>query len=283
MERLLKYCLSLILVALMFSCENVSNETYHKLTESERKILSSEYTQLALRLEKGSPKHMRLLEKAIRINPENDIAWKELSVPYLYRGMFKEWSHHINEAVRLNPQAWQSRRAYDKLFYLRDYTGAIYDLDATDTLTNNVVDYVSNTSVDFLRGLSYRGLNDYENSKKYFNKYIEHETKEVGEEFIDESAFLYLGIIANDEGNFDLSLEYLERAEKYETSVAEVDYYKCVALLNKGEFERAKRALAKAREKFEDDKRLRSYYYEPLGRIYISDIEKLEMKLREAT
>lgn len=283
MGRLLKYCLSLIVVIQIVSCDNLSNETYHKMSESERKILSSNYTQLAMKLEKGSPDNMKLLEKAVRLNSDNDLAWKELSIPYIYRGMYKEWSLHINEAVRINPQAWQSRRGYDKLHYLRDYTGALFDLDRMDTLTPQTVDYVSNTSVDFLRGLCYLGLKDFDNSKLYFHRYIDYESREVGEEFIDEDVFLYLGIIANYEKQYDLALEYLSRAEKFEVSIADVDYHKGVALLNKGQYELAKETLLSAREKYKDDNYLRSFYYEPLERIYFSDIKYLEAKLQEAS
>jgi len=281
MVKLLKYCLSLLaIISLICSCDNMSNETYHKLSEAERKTISLEYTQLAQKLEKGSPDNMKLLEKAIRINPDNDLAWRELSIPYLYRGMIKEWSDCINEAVRINPQSWQCRRGYDKLYYLRDYIGALYDLDVMDTLTPNVVDYVSSTSVDYLRGLCYLGLKDFENSKKYFNKYIEYEKKEVGEKYVDEDVFLYLGIIANYENDFDLALKHLDRAEKFEVSVAEVDYHKGIAFLNKGEYELAKKTLMVARKKYEEEKFLQSYFYEPFERIYISDIITLEAQLQ---
>ncbi|NNF21025.1 MAG: hypothetical protein HKN67_03720, partial [Saprospiraceae bacterium] len=66
----------------------MSNETYHHMSPDERRTLSADYTQLAKRLERGSSQNMRLLEKAIRINPSNDLAHYELSIPYLHNGMY---------------------------------------------------------------------------------------------------------------------------------------------------------------------------------------------------
>ena len=126
----------------------LSNETYHHLSNDEKRKMSADYTQLSKYCERGSPKNMRLLEKAIRINPDNDLAYRELSLPYLYAGMISEWSSHMAKAVALNAEAWQGWRGYQKLYFLRDYSGALFDFDATDTLTFNKVDYPQNISVD---------------------------------------------------------------------------------------------------------------------------------------
>ena len=63
------------------------------MTPDQRRKLSSEYTQLAKKLESGSSKHMRLLEKAVRINNTNDQAHFELSLPYLYNGIYDKWDY----------------------------------------------------------------------------------------------------------------------------------------------------------------------------------------------
>jgi len=134
MERLWKYCLSIIVMTLVFSsCIELSNETYYHLSWDERRKLSADYTQLAKRLERGSPKSMRLLEKSVVIDPNNDLAWRELSLPYLYAGKIKAWNEHMSKAVDLNAEAWQAWRGYQKLYFFRDYSGALFDFDATDT------------------------------------------------------------------------------------------------------------------------------------------------------
>jgi tetratricopeptide (TPR) repeat protein len=281
MEACLKYCLSFLVGILILSgCDMISNETYHKLSINERRKLSADYTQLAMRLEMGSPKNMRLLEKAIRINPKNDLAYHELSIPYLYRGMLKEWAEYSNTAIKLNPQAWQGWRGYYKLFYFRDYGGALFDLDATDTLTVDQTDYASNMSVDYMRGLCYLGLKNFDKAEEYFNIYIEKETAENGAAYVDENAFLYLGIIKNYRKDYMAAVQQFERALLYETGIADVHYHKARALYAMGQNQEAEIDLEKAKTLMQEQKYLRGYFYEALEQIYESDIKRLEAHIK---
>ena len=276
MGSLQKYCLSLFIVlCVMSSCNNLSNETYYHMSDELRKSKSMEYTALAGLIERGSPKSMRLLEKAVRLDPNNDSAWRELSLPYLYAGMIKEWNENITKAIEANPQAWQSWRAHDRMYYFRDYAGALYDLDATDTLTKNQVDYAQNTSVDFLRGVCYLGMHDYPKSEEYFNIYIEDERSKVGDKFIDETAFLYLGIISLYKDRYDEAILYLKRGIKYEDGYADYHYHLARAYCYLGNNEKALKETEIALQKFDDNNHLQGYRYEALEQIYRTQITEL--------
>jgi len=277
MEKLLKYCLSLIIILYGFSaCDNLSNETYYHLTDEEKKSKSIKYTSLAALVERGSPKSMRLLEKAVRLDPNNDIAWRELSLPYLYAGMIKEWNENIGKAIEINPEGWQSWRAHDRMYYFRDFAGALYDLDATDFLTVDQVDYAHNASVDYLRGVCYLGLNDYPKSIEYFNKYIEDEKSKVGDKFVDETAFLYLGIIAIHKENYSLAIKHLLRGIQYEDGYADFHYHLAKAYCYLGDHKKASLEIETALKKYDDKNRLRGFRYEAFGQIYRSQITELK-------
>ena len=271
-------CLLILSIALS-SCLKLSNERYDHLSIDERRALSAEYTQLAKRLETGSPKNMEILDKAVRINPRNDLAWRELSLPYLYAGLFEEWNNHITKAIELNPEAWQAWRGYDRLYYFRDYAGALFDLDASDTLTRDQVDYPQNRSVDYLRGLCYFGLNDYSKSIEYFNKYIEDEALKLGDAYIDESVFLYLGLIYEKQGDYLEAIRMFDRGLKYEDSYADFNYHKARLHCYMDNLAIAKKEFNKAREKYEDGNRMRAYRYEAIGELYLSDYDKLYEQL----
>lgn len=280
MVKLLKYCLSIFIVAILFcSCFELSNETFYHLTWDERKKLSIEYTHLAKLLERGSPENMRLLEKAVIVDPKNDLAWRELSLPYLYAGMIKDWNENMSKAVELNAEEWQAWRGYQKLYFFRDYSGALFDLDATDTLTRNQVDYPQNISVDYLRGLCYLGLKQYDKSTEYFQKYIKDESQKVGEKYVDETAFLYLGIVANYQEDYETAIGYFNRAIAYESGPADIDYHKASAMLKLGEIDKAQELLLNAKKKFKDDERLKAFFYEAIEELYIQDIRTLEARL----
>jgi len=277
MENLWKYCLSVcILICVMSSCDNLSNETFFHLNDKERKAKSLEYTTLAGLLERGSPKSMRLLEKAVRIDPNNDRAWRELSLPYLYAGLIEEWNETITKAIEINPQAWQSWRAHDRMYYFRDFAGALYDLDATDTLTKNQVDYAQNTSVDFLRGVCYLGMHDYPKSEEYFDIYIEDERSKVGDKFVDETAFLYLGIIALHKNEYKKAIKQLKRGIKYEEGYADYHYHLARAYCFLGDDKKASTQIEIALKKFDEDNHLQGYRYEAVEEIYRAQIIALK-------
>lgn len=281
MGSLLKYCLSLcVAICILSSCDNLSNETYYHMSDEERKTKSLDYTALAGLLERGSPKSMRLLEKAVRLDPNNDRAWRELSLPYLYAGLIEEWNKNITKAIEVNPQAWQSWRAHDRMYYFRDYAGALFDLDATDTLTKNQVDYAQNTSVDFLRGVCYLGMHDYPKSEEYFNIYIEDEQAKVGDKFVDETAFLYLGIIALYKDNYSQAIEYLKRGIKYEEGYADYHYHLARAYCFLGDIKQASSEIEIALKKFDDNNHLRGFRYESVEQIYRAQIVNLSESIK---
>ncbi|NNE14865.1 MAG: tetratricopeptide repeat protein [Saprospiraceae bacterium] len=284
MERLLKYCLSLCLASFLFmSCDNIIKETFHKMTVEEKKQLSKDYVRLANLTERGSSKAMRILEKAVRLDPQNDQAWRELSLPYLHAGLYSEWSENMRMAIEINPENWQGWRAYDRLFYVRDYAGALFDLDATDTLTKNQVDYLQNTSVDYLRGLCYLGLKDYNKSIEYFNIYIEDDKKKVGDKFVDETAFLYLGIVYLKEDKYQEAIQNLQRGILYEEGNADFHFHLARAYCFLGDLDEARKQLTIAKKKFEDRNAMRGFRYEAIEQIYLSDILELEADLNIGT
>jgi len=246
---------------------------------NERRKSSADYTQLAKRIAKGSPQNMRLLEKALRLNPLNDQAHYELSIPYLYSGLYEKWNLHISKAIELNPEAWQGWRGYSKLFYFRDFGGALFDLDATDNLTIDKTDYIENMSVDFLRGLCYLGLKNHIKASEYFKRYILKESETIGNQFVDERAFIYGGIIYNYEKEYEKAIEYFDRAILYKPEIADASFHKSKSLLALGKAELAQVEIRKARKLFEDGKFMKGYYYEAIEQIYVSDLEQMEAQL----
>lgn len=74
-------------------------------------------------------------DKAITLCPALSYAWFEKSVPYLKRGLFVEWRKLIDKAVELDPLQHLGYRGWCRYQFLRDYKGAIEDLEKLDQLT----------------------------------------------------------------------------------------------------------------------------------------------------
>lgn len=279
MENWWKFCLSGLVILSIASCDRLSNETYHKLSEHEKRQLASNYLGLSKLLEQGSPKNMRLLEKAARISPQNELVWRELASPYLTRGFYKEWNAYSEKAIALNPEAWQAWRGHSKLFYFRDYGGALFDFDVTDTLTVDKTDYVHVTSVDYLRGLCYYGLKNYDKSKEYFHLYLEEENAKTGTKEIDASAYLYLGIIENYYQNYEQALELLDKGIAVNEEMADLNYQKAFAHFMSGNISDAVAEIEQAKTLFEEENYHKSRFYEVIDQIYERDLLELEAEI----
>lgn len=279
MENWWKYCLSVMVMMSMTSCDRFSNETYHKLSEHEKRKLASNYLSLSQLLEDGSPESMRLLEKAARIYPQNELVWKELAAPYLTRGFYKEWNQYYEKAIALNPKAWQAWRGHSKLFYFRDYGGALFDFDATDTLTVDKTDYVHVTSVDYLRGLCYYGLKNYDKSKEYFELYLKKENEKTGTKEIDATAHLYLGMMQNYYQNYDQAIKTLEKGIEVNGELADLYYQKAYAHFMNGQISAAAVELERAKNLFEEDKYHHNRYYEVIDELYQRNLTELEAEI----
>lgn len=283
MENYWKYCLSLVLLSFLGACDHLSKETYTHLEIGERRKLSSDYVGLSKRLEQGSPDQMKALEKACRLNPRNEQAWTLLSAPYLYRGLYDEWHSHLEKAIELHPEESAPIRGMNKLFYFRDYAGALYDFDLTDTLTVDKPDYIyinrKAKSVDYMRGLCYLGLKNYDTADQYFIKYYETESSKTGSIEIDNTAFLYRGMMANEQQDYTKAITILNEGLEYGWPTADLYFQLAFAEFMSGNSIGAKQSLARCRELFDDGKYNRHRLYEVIGQLYERDINELNVEI----
>src|SRR4051812_11845421 len=84
----------------------------------------------------GSKASQLQFDKAIELCPGFDYAYFEKSVPYLKRGDFISWKKLIDKAVELNPTGYLAYRGWCRYQFVRDYRGAIADLERLDSLVS---------------------------------------------------------------------------------------------------------------------------------------------------
>jgi len=224
----------------------------------------------------GSPETMSRIERAIEIDPTYCDAVRELSVAYLKRGIPHKWKTEMDKAVICNPQIWQPFRGYNYLWFYRDYKKAIADFNASDTLTPNFIDAPQGHSVDYWRGIAYLGLNDYENSIYFFDKYINKEIEDSGEDWVELTAFLYRGIAYYENNNFEEALKNFDKQIHYAKQTADGKYYKALILQQQDKNEKALEVLNEAIIDFNDEFFNERPYVETLRQIYIQDLEQLK-------
>ncbi|WP_027077275.1 tetratricopeptide repeat protein [Maribacter antarcticus] len=176
---------------------------------------------------------MKAFAHILEIDSTNADAYREVSIPYLKRGIPHEWEKWMKGALQYDAIKWQPYRGYNYLWFYRDYQRAIADFNASDTLTP-YLEYPQGHSVDFWRGIAYLGLKDYENSIVYWDKPITKETKDTGEDWVELEAFLHRGIAHFEWGNAEKAIENFDKAIHYFKQNADRKYYKALILKNQG-------------------------------------------------
>lgn len=266
MEKLLKFCLSLVLALLIYSCQSKEEKVGKAINFGKRAGYQ------------GSPICMNAFAYALEIDSTNAEAYRELSIPYLKRGIPHKWKEWIDKAVLYDPIAWQPYRGYNYLWFYRDYKKAIADFDASDTLTPHI-DYPQGHSVDYWRGIAYLGLKDYETSINYWDKHISKETQDSGEDWVEINAFLYRGIAHAELGNHQQALHDFDKVIYYFKKSADAKYWKAKILYQQGEHKQVLDLLSEAENDFNQGFYNSRPYVETLYQIYLSDIMELKSSL----
>lgn len=283
MEISLRLFLSLTLVFVLISC---SNENHEHLSEEERKQLSKDiwYEELSKHgfngPFQGTPKSETLLDKIIELDSNNCDALREKSVPYLKRGIPHRWKTFFDKAVACDSIKWQPWRGYLYLYFYRDYDKAIADFNASDRLTPNYIDAPQGQSVNYWRGMAYLGKSDYQNSINYFQIHIKTELEEVGEEWIEPSTFLYLGIAQYEQNDYEEAAINLSKVLNYNNgNSADANYYLSLIDLETGNIEDAERHLKASMANYEKGYFRYRDYVEEIRQIYAKDLTDLQKEI----
>lgn len=280
MAKSLKYSLSLFALIMLGNCKE--SDDFKEYSLSDRKKMSIEYLENGEKnFRQGSPENMELIEIAIKLDQNNAAAWRELSVPYLKRGMPHEWKLLFDKAVEIDPIAWQGWRGYLKLFFYRDYESAINDFNATDTLTPSFTDYPQSMSVDYLRALAYLQLDDKKTALDYFTKYIDEVTAKSGENWVDVDAFIHRAIVLIKLKELEKAKLDLEKCLKHYSSSSDAYYHLSRINYQLDNKEIAKEQITEAKRLFKKGYYMHRPYVETFGQIELSDIEEIEKKIVE--
>lgn len=202
-------------------------------------------------------------------HPDYSDAFFERSVPFNKRGEYYTGFYYLNKAVDLEPKKHLGYRGYMKLRFLRDFKGALKDLDRLDSLTPKVVDAPWGENIDFLRGECHYGLGSYAKALEYFNLSVEHQ----GADWADIQTIVYQGLCNYELGNYANAKASFEDALSQYDKTPEAHLGLGKTLLQMGDTMNARNALntAKVNIAFKRD----DPYKEFLNEIYLGDIQKL--------
>jgi tetratricopeptide (TPR) repeat protein len=202
--------------------------------------------------------------------PDYSDVYFEQSVAFNKYGYHDKGFELLDQAVDLDPIMHLGYRGYMKLRFLRDYHGALADLNRLDTLTPNFNDAPWGENIDFLRGECYYGNKDYQKAIEYFERNINNQL----EGWADIQSFVYLGICEYRLKNYNQAIIQLNSALQHSDKTTEAYFYLAKVYKAMDSLPKSKEYLIKSKENLaykHDDA-----YNEYLNEIYLSDIIELE-------
>ena len=279
--RLSTLFLSLFLLFLgLQSCQR-QEDLYFRRSHSEvapAEELAELLVQGSFRHYQGSPSHQLVLREALHHNPNSALVNRELGVAYLKRGYANEFPRYYGRAAELDPTTWIGWRGYFYLYFYRDYQRAIEDFNALDTLTPNVIDHPQSQSVDYMRGIAYHQLGDYNFAHYFLNKHLEFEAEHGGGRYTSSVAYLMHALNWRALQNNTKALEVLDLALSWGSRMADLHYYRALILYEEGRLPEARAALDKARQGYTEDWYHERAYVEEFYQVYPEDFDALEEK-----
>jgi len=284
MSRLPNLLIFSMLAIIFFGCQ--SSESFYKkeIAEADKPKLADQLIAARGNYYQGSIGEQMIIREAEITDPNNGMVWREYGVPYLKRGFAAEFETYYAKAVELDPLAWTGWRGYLYLYFYRDYERAIADFDVTDKLTPEVVDYPQSLSVDYMRGISYLMLEDYDNALDFFERHFKHESETTGIEYIGSNSFVYKGLTHWKRGEIDLALSVFEEGMKHNKNNADLMYWTAKLLFTeKKEHHRSLQLARNAVVRFKKNDFNSRYYTEEFFQLYLPQLEKLESAIYESS
>ncbi len=262
--------LIVVLTIFCFSFELCSQPNCELLKDNTDCYNSCEKAWKAIRYKQGSFKSQELFNQSIDLCPSFAYSYMEKGVPYLKRGHFVEWKKLIDRAVQLSPIEYLGYRGWCRLQFLRDYIGAIEDIEELKRIMIYDVGYCQNGNyhLEVALGLCYKELGELERAKTIIHTHLKTYKSSPG--LYD---YYHIGVIEYELGNYEQAIELLEKQLDY-YELAEVYFYLALANKQVNRMDEYFIALDKSEQLYLNSISMYDNYTEPIDKIYLSDIQK---------
>ncbi len=232
----------------------------------------------AIEFEQGSDESQIYFDLAIEKCPNFDFAYFEKAVPYLKRGDFIQWKKLIDAAININPKDYLGYRGWCRFQFLRDYNGAIADINKLDSIVNWDIGYSINGDyhLNIAKALCYKALGD----KKKAIVLIENQLsiKNYHPSLYD---YLHLGVLKLEVGDFKGAIKALKKEILINDYLAETYYYLALSYKSLSMIEKYKKNILKAKIFYLAGKKRSDPYTEPMDKIYLNDItNQIKMNIK---
>lgn len=266
MEKFQKYCLSLLILVVysniqaQVNCNAVEGKDCKKACELHN--YWGEY--------QGSRESQEGFDEAIKLCPNFSNAYMEKAVPYLKNGDFVTWKILIDKAVSISPEKYLGYRGWCKYQFLRDYKGAIADIEALEKIyPTGYLGYSANGDYELhiAKAICYSALGQKEKAISIIENQLAKKEHNIG--LFD---YYQLGVTYFELSKYDKALENFEKQSK-QNDFAENIYFKSkvAKIRNKDYLDLKKMAL----KSYDEGKTMKDGYTHHFNKVYRTQIEEL--------
>ena len=221
----------------------------------------------------GSRFSQMLYDSVIAICPFFDMAYMEKAVPYLKRGDFVSWRFWMDKAVAINPKEHLGYRGWCRYQFLRDYAGALADIEALEKIKQPNIGYSVNGDYHLViaKALFYKGLGQKEKAIQTIETQLSTSGYEPG--YYD---YLHLAVLKIETGKPGEAIPVLEKQRSLSADFAETYYYLALAYKQTDQHPQMLENLALAKKLYEAGRHRKDTYDNPEDRIYREDIDEAQ-------
>ena len=265
MEKFQRYYLSFLLLIVytntiaQVNCNAIEGEDCKKACE-----LYNTASDL-----QGSQASQEGFDRAIELCPDFSNAYMEKAVPYLKNGDFATWKILIDKAVALDPKRHLGYRGWCKFQFLRDYKGAVLDLEELKKYYSEDLGRSLNGdyNLDVVKAMSYSALGQKERAVGIIERLLAARGYVKG--MFDH---YQLGVTYFELGRYDKALENFEKQSK-EYDFAENIYFKSkVSKIRNKDYLDLKMLALKT---YDEGKTMKDVYTHHFNKIYRKQIDEL--------
>jgi len=176
----------------------------------------------------------------------------------------------IDIAVRLSPADYLGYRGWCRFQFLRDYMGAIRDIDSLRSIVKHDIGYSINGDYHLAvaQALCYKGIGDHGKALQLIEKKLRDTSYLPG--IYD---YLHVGVLKLDLGDHKGAIVALKKQITINDYLAETYYYLARAYKKLGDRSAFELNIGLAKQYYLGRRRRTDPYTEPLDKIYLSDIE----------
>lgn len=250
-------------------CQRINCEAYKEDSLYYKACLK--YTK-ACEYYQGAKEAQILLDEVVEICPYFADAYYVKAIPYLKRGDFITWKNLIDKAVEYAPEDYLGYRGGCRFQFLRDYKGAIRDIEQLITFSDCDIGYIYNGDyhLNIILALSYKGIGEKEKAIGIIEKQLSTMNYEAG-----PYDYLHLGVLKFEINNFDEAVLSLNKQIAINDYVAETYFYLALIYKKKGNKYLYTENLKKSKKYFLQGKELPGLnsFMDYTDKIYLKEID----------